>query len=304
MKLVIDTDPGTDDVIALMMALNSPEVEVLGLTTVGGNASLADTTRNALGLLEHQGRPDIPVSQGASRPLHGSYSYSYHFHGPHGLTVRLPPPTSKTTQEMAPEFIVEQARKQAGDLVLIALGPLTNVARALDREPRLSEWLKGIVVMGGAVEVPGNMRPHRRAEFNVYNDPEAAQAVLSSGIPITLVGLDVCDKVCVYRDEAAWLSDGSILERLPRSLLANWFAADSSREQYQLCDPLAVVAVLMPNLLTFQAASVTVDTDQGEERGSTTARYGDGTVRVATGVQAPEAKSLMVSLLSESAGRA
>ena len=123
MKVVIDTDPGTDDALALMMALNSPDLEVQGLTTVGGNATLAHTTRNALRVLEYMGRSDIPVFRGASRPLRGSFRYGYYFHGPAGLTTRLPLPRSEPGPLPASEYIARVAESLAGELVVIALGP-------------------------------------------------------------------------------------------------------------------------------------------------------------------------------------
>ena len=181
-------DPGTDDALALIAALNFPELDVLGVTTVGGNASLADTTRNALRLLEHLGS-DLPVSRGSARPLKGRFEYAYHFHGAAGLGVRLPRPRTAPTTERAVERIVRAASEHRGALTVIALGPLTNVARALRSEPSLAGWLAEVVVMGGAVEVPGNVTPH--AEFNIYDDPEAANEVLASGVPARLIGLDV-----------------------------------------------------------------------------------------------------------------
>ena len=137
-KVVIDTDPGTDDALALMMALNSTELEVLGLTTVGGNATMAHTTRNTLRLLEYLGRSEIPVYRGASRPLRGRFEYAYSHHGPGGLTVRLPLPRFRPKTLRAPDYIAKAARLLAGELVLIALGPLTNIARAITREPRVN----------------------------------------------------------------------------------------------------------------------------------------------------------------------
>ena len=201
-KVVIDTDPGTDDALALIMALNSPDLDVQGLTTIGGNASLAHTTRNALRLLEQLGRPEIPVYRGAARPLTGKFHYGYYYHGAGGLTVRLPRSASEPGPLRAPEYIASLAHTFSGELVLIALGPLTNIARALTSEPKLKEWVKEIVIMGGAVDVPGNASPF--AEFNIYNDPVASSQVLASGIPITLVGLDVCNCVHVTRDENGW----------------------------------------------------------------------------------------------------
>ena len=173
---VIDTDPGTDDAIALMMALGSPELDILGLTTVGGNAPLAQTTRNALRVLEYMERPDVEVFRGSARPLRGRFHYAHYFHGPGGLTVRLPVPVTRPAPQRAVELLVERARAFRGEFTAIALGPLTNLARAIKKDRRLVDWTDEIVVMGGAVEVPGNVTAH--AEFNIYNDPAAAEIVL------------------------------------------------------------------------------------------------------------------------------
>lgn len=200
LKVLIDTDPGTDDALALIMALNSRDLDVRGITTVGGNATLADTTRNALRLLEYLDAPDardpqLPVARGSARPLSGKFHYGYYFHGPAGLGVRLPAPLTRPHYLTAPEFISKLADDYGGELVVIALGPLTTIATALIQQPNLASSLKEIVVMGGAVEVPGNVTP--RAEFNFYNDPRVADIVLSAGIPITLVPLDVCRLACL-----------------------------------------------------------------------------------------------------------
>ena len=296
-KTIIDTDPGTDDTLALMMALGSPALDVLGLTTVGGNATLAHATRNALRLVQYMGRPTLPVSRGSARPLKGRFHYAYHFHGPGGLTVRLPLPRVAPHPARAPGFISELAAKHSGETTIIALGPLTNVAKALQRHPQLKGHVQQIVVMGGAVEVPGNVNEY--AEFNIYNDPVAADLVLSSDIPITLIGLDVCTQVYVTRDDEGWISGGSKRARLARRILANWFKTHPDRERYDLCDPLAVTAAIEPNLLGYTRATVAVETNDPEQMGRTIATYGDGLVEVATTVDSGRAKAVIGDLLSD-----
>ena len=172
---------------------------------------------------------------------------------------------------------------------------MTNVAGAIAREPRLTGWLRQIVVMGGAVEVPGNVTT--AAEFNVYNDPAAAHAVFSSGVPVTLVGLDVCNEVTVERGEAAWLSEDSSLAPLAKAILGNWFSNDESRASYNLCDPLAMAVAINRGLVTLRTATVSVETGDGERYGKTTARYGGGNVEVASTVRASDAKDLILGLL-------
>ena len=296
LKALIDTDPGTDDALALMMALNSRELLVEGVTTVGGNATLAHTTRNVLRLMDYLDRQDIPVSKGAARPLRGGFHYGYCYHGPAGLGVRLPSPKTAHHPVHAPEFIVRLVSASPGHVVIIALGPLTNIARALRLEPRLGSWIKEIVVMGGAVEAPGNVTPH--AEFNFYNDPLAADIVLSSPAPITLVPLDVCRLVCFARDERPWVPGSSKIAALANRIIANWFKLHPDRDLYDLCDPLALAAALQPDLLSYRQAKVKVETADNEQLGRSVAKYADGQVRVALEVDADAASSGIRRLLS------
>lgn len=294
-KVIIDTDPGTDDALALMMALNSPDLDVLGLTTVGGNATLAHTTRNALRLLDHLGVEGLPVYRGAARLLEGGFENAYHVHGAAGLGVPLPAPTSKPQGAAAHRFIAGTASAHKGDLVIVALGPLTNVARALQSEPRLTEWVRETVVMGGAVDVPGNVTPH--AEFNIYNDAMAADIVLNSGIATTLVGLDVTMQASLTRADDPWVEVETPTARLARRVLASRFRSLPDDGEYHLHDPLAVAVAIQPGLLEYRQATVSVRRD-GPERGRTLAAYGDGPVRVAVGVDAQRAKDLIKHLLA------
>ena len=294
--VLIDTDPGTDDALALMMALSSPDLDVLGVTTIGGNATLAHTTRNALRLLEYMRRIDVPVYRGSARPLRGRYHYGYYFHGAAGLGVRLPSPETPPHPMAAPELIARVASERRGDLVAVALGPLTNIARALALEPRIAVWIKELVVMGGALEAPGNVTPY--AEFNIYNDPMAAGIVLSSGMEITLVPLDVCTQTCFSRDESPWVPGDTGAARLAGRILAGWFRTHPDRESYDLCDPLAMAAVIQPGLLTYRQAEVSVETSDHEQMGRTVARYGRGPVRVAAGVDPDRARGLIAQFIA------
>ena len=291
MKVLVDTDPGTDDVLALILALNSPNLEILGLTSVAGNASLAQTTRNTLRVLEYMDRTDIPVYRGASRPLKGKFSYAYYYHGPAGLTVRLPIPKTKPSLISARKAIVDAAKADPGEVTLIALGPLTNVARAIQDEPSLPTLLKEIYVMGGAVNVPGNVTPF--AEFNIYDDAEAANVVFSSDANITLVGLDVCHEPSVWPDEAGWFSGKSIGEKLVARIIRNWFKLHPDDDRYNLCDPLTVLAALASGHFTFEQAQIQVETE-GERRGQTAARFGSGPVHVATDIDVMAAKTAVL----------
>ena len=295
MKAIIDTDPGTDDALALIIALSAPDLDVVALTTVGGNARLAHTTRNALRLLAYMGRHEVPVYKGASRPMVGRFQYAYSVHGPGGMTTRLPPTVLCPQATPAANYLVEAARGLRGELTLIVLGPLTNVARAIRREPEFTAWLKQVVVMGGTLETPGNVTPH--AEFNFYNDPVAAEVVLSSGVPIRLVGLDVTSRVYVQRNRLPWIMADSANGHLADRVLAGWFRTHPGEDQYRLHDPLAVAAVIQPGLLGYRPANVTVESADPELRGRTTARYGVGPVRVALGIDVAASLSFMRHLL-------
>ena len=297
-RVIIDTDPGTDDALALMMALNSPDLLVEGVTTVGGNATLSETTDNALRLVEHLGggQSSLPIAVGADRPMRGSYTHAYHVHGSEGLGVRLPEPTLKPHKLNAVEFMQDRVSRSPTALTIIAVGPLTNVAAALDNRPDIADPVHGIVVMGGAVEVPGNITPY--AEFNIHEDPWAANAVFTSGVPVTLVGLDVTHQTFMHRrDGPRWFDGASRSAQLGNRILADRFQELDDAHEFHLHDPLAVATAIEPDILTCRPAQVSVVTD-GRERGRTVAGYGSGPVNVAVGVDAGRAVEIVRSLIS------
>ncbi len=275
--VVIDTDPGTDDALAIAIALQSSELEVLGLTTVAGNVSLTDATRNALSVLQALDRTDIGVWEGADGPAEGIPRYAYHFHGETGLTVDLGTPVASPEPSPAVDFIVETARKATGALEIIALGPLTNIAAAIDADPELPTLIRRIWVMGGAFDCPGNVTPH--AEFNFYCDPAAADRVLNGDIPATVIGLDVCDRVQVGPDASGLARGESPAARLSTSLLDAWLLSHRG-ERFSMCDPLAVAVALDPELTTLRTGRVSV-TKPGDERGRSTFSEGNRGVDVA-----------------------
>ena len=298
-RIIIDTDPGTDDVLAIMMALNSSELSVEGISTVGGNATLAQTTDNALRLMEYLegGGSTMPIAVGADGPLYGSYTHAYHFHGSDGLGVSLPDSTLEPVREDAVEFLRDRISESPGELSIIAIGPLSNIAAALDNRPDIADAIPEIIIMGGAVGVPGNITPH--AEFNIHEDPWAANAVFESGVPITLVGLDVTHETYMHRDGGPpWFEGTSKQAQLGNRILTNRFQELDVTNEFHLHDPLAVAAAIEPDILSYQQAMVSVVTD-GEERGRTIADYGDGTVRVAIGVDVGRAVGIVRSLVSK-----
>ena len=295
MKCIIDTDPGADDVLALIMALNSPELDILALTTVEGNARLEHTTANALRLLDYMGHSDIPIYEGSSTPLEGEFHHAYEVHGDEGLTVRLPDTDVRPADGNAVDFIIETAMETPGEVTLFALGPLTNVARALIKEERLKDALPRVFVMGGTGGDRGNVTPY--AEFNIYDDPYAANVVFGSGAPVTLLGLNISRQTSFARDEEAWLAGDTPGERLSARILENWFGMGHSQRRFSLHDPSTIMAALRPDLVETRAGTLSVET-QGERVGEITADYGSGGgVDVVVGVEVDEALAFMRGLL-------
>ena len=275
-QFIIDTDPGVDDAIAILMAMASSEIEILGLTTVGGNVPLARATRNALSLLQAASRSDIPVAKGASRPLRGKFAYAPHFHGPSGLSQRLPDPANGPVEDGAVKFLYDQLTGERGEAVLVALGPLTNLAMLLRERPIALEQAKQIVVMGGAVNTPGNVTPE--AEFNFYCDPVAADIVLSSRLPITMVDLAACRQVKIGREQALGLKSATPLGRLMLDMLQGWFHRELSREEFEFCDPLAMAIALHPAIATATKVDLDVGIENGELLGATSETGGPGEI--------------------------
>ena len=298
-RVIIDTDPGTDDALAIMMALNSPDLSVEGITTVGGNATLSETTENALRLMEHLDGPDsaIPIAVGADRPAKGLYTHAYHVHGSDGLGISLPEPTLQPQRMSAVEFLRERVCASPGELTLIAIGPLTNVAAALDNRSDIADAIPEIIAMGGAVDVRGNITLH--AEFNIHEDPWAANAVFESRVPVTLVGLDVTHQTFMHRTGGPqWFEGDSKSAQLGNGILVDRFRELDGEDEFHLHDPLAVAAAIEPDVLSCRAAKVSVVTD-GEERGRTIASYGEGSVKVAVGVDVERAVGIVRSVISQ-----
>lgn len=190
LPIIIDTDPGQDDAVAILLALASPELEVLGITAVAGNVPLALTEKNARKICELAGRPDVKVHAGAIRPMVRSLVTAEEVHGKTGLDGPVLPEPAMTLQDQhAVDYLVETLMaRPAGTITLCTLGPLTNIALALVREPRIASRIKQIVAMGGGYFEGGNVTPS--AEFNIYVDPHAARLVFEAGIPLTLIPLD------------------------------------------------------------------------------------------------------------------
>ncbi len=267
MKLLLDCDPGHDDAIALLYA--ACHLDMLAITTVYGNQSLDHTTRNALSLCRLS-QLDVPVARGAAKPLLGSGLEGGTLHGSTGLDgATLPVPDRDCIDEHAVDLILRLARQHRGELVIAATGPLTNIALALSVEPRLREWLRGITVMGGTSGV-GNCT--QIAEFNIYCDPEAADIVLGSGVPLWMVGLDVTRRVGVDAEGIATLRHGGILGHTIADLLDFYLSSLNQvhgLSTASLHDPCALVPFIDPTLLTYRQTHVAVELASSLTRGMT-----------------------------------
>ncbi len=265
-KIILDTDPGNDDLLAIIMALKSDLIEVRGLTIVGGNASLENTTNNALSLLTYMDRIEVPVYVGDSSALNeistsaeefdDFKSHRIEIHGETGLHVPLPKSNIGPKEMHAVDFIISEAESNKGALSLVPIGPLTNIAMAIKKEPNLANWIQGIHLMGGAINVPGNVTQY--AEFNIYCDPVAANEVLSSGIKIKLCGLDITRGTFVEREDTNWLGENSLGEQLIRHLLDSVFKKLPDRNRFSLHDPITVLSVLYPELIEWEMYDVSV----------------------------------------------
>jgi inosine-uridine nucleoside N-ribohydrolase len=257
-KIVIDCDPGHDDAIAILLALASPEVELIGVTTVAGNQTLDKTTRNALVTLEVGGRRDIPVAAGAAAPLRRELRTAAHVHGETGLDgPELPQLSELPVEAHAADVLAELIEP---GVVLVPTAPLTNLALMLERHPDVHDRLDSIVWMGGSMG-QGNITPS--AEFNSFVDPEAAAIVFGSGIPVTMVGLDVTHQALFTRAHAERLREAGRGGRFVAEL-SDFFQAFHERsygfDGSPIHDAMAVAHVIDPTLMTTRRANVAVET--------------------------------------------
>ncbi|MBI5966945.1 MAG: nucleoside hydrolase [Deltaproteobacteria bacterium] len=277
-KIIIDCDVGVDDALALILAFHSPELEIGAVTGVNGNVSLEQVFANiqkVLFLIQPQHHPFI--ARGADRPLKGIPTYAHSVHGEDGLGgVKIDLKKEEKWWHLfsgpAHELITEMARQHPDELTLIAIGPLTNLALALQKDLPGMKKLKELVIMGGAVRTQGNITPH--AEFNIFVDPLAAQMVLASGLPITLVPLDVTHRVFLssrlIEERIKPLSNPFgrfVTEATGYSLTSQRFRRGS--EVFHLHDPLAVAVAIDPDLVRKERLSILVEIEEGERYGQT-----------------------------------
>lgn len=267
---LIDCDPGHDDAIALLLALASPEIELLGVTTVAGNQTLEKTTANALRVLEHADRGDVSVAAGADRPLVRDLFVAEYVHGESGLDGPvLPEPRGEPVAAHAVDFLAERIAASAHPVTLVPTGPLTNVALLLERRPDAAARLERIVFMGGAI-AEGNVTP--AAEFNVWADPEAAERVVSSGLDVTMIGIDVTHKALMTPAHGELLRATGKTGALVADLLAffNRFHAETyGFDGSPIHDAVAVAHVIRPGLVETAHRHVAVECESTLCRGRT-----------------------------------
>jgi purine nucleosidase len=272
-RIIIDTDPGQDDAIAILFALAAPEqLDVRAITTVAGNVPLALTSRNARIVLDHANRPAVPVYAGCPRPLVRPLVTAEHVHGTTGLEgVPLHEPRGRLENGHAVDFLINTLRDAPErSVTLCAIGPLTNLAAALIQAPDITRGIEGIVLMGGACFRPGNVTP--AAEFNIYVDPHAASVVFNSGVPITVLPLDVTHQVLSTRPRIERIRDiGNEAGKLIATILGyGWHEAEKlESDGGPLHDPSVIGYLLKPELFSGRRANVEVETRSDLTLGAT-----------------------------------
>jgi pyrimidine-specific ribonucleoside hydrolase len=280
-RIIIDTDPGIDDAMAIFLALRSPELKVEAITPVCGNVPLDLTLPNALRLVEIADRTDVPVAAGASHPLVRRLVTSGHVHGANGLGgVEFPEPKIKPARETAPEIIRRIVRENPGEITVVAVGPLTNVALALRNDPELPGMIPQIAIMGGSLS-GGNITP--AAEFNLYVDPEAARIVFDAHIPLRMVGLDVTRKCLLNEHQIEQLeaAKNPVSQAAGKIMRATFERMKHGGEVTVIAmhDPLTVASLIEPEVITLRDYYVEIETTGEWTAGQTLGYDGHAPVR-------------------------
>ncbi len=274
-RIILDTDPGVDDALTILLALASPEVKLEALTTTQGNVTVEKGTRNALAVLELTRMSHIPVARGSELPLVQPLLASALVHGESGIgNSKLSEPVSKPVPKHAVDFLIEKTLAEPGEISIFPIGPLTNMAMAIRKEPQFANSVKELVIMGGAIREGGNVTP--LSEFNILADPHAAHIVFHSGIPITLIPLDVTHK-CILKQNhiEQLLKIESPISRFIFDAVEDYmkFSLERGQEGCALHDPLTLAAIIAPELLTLKEYFVDVDISGGVSMGNTFADF-------------------------------
>lgn len=271
-RVIIDTDPGTDDAMAILLALNSPELKVEAFTVVPGNVDGRQGLENALKLVSLAGRCDIPIAGGAQHPLDQKLITAQYWHGRNGLAnLELPPSKCKPDSRFAPDLIIQLIHQYPHEITLIPIGPLTNIALAISKDPSIAYLVKNIVIMGGSI-AGGNV--DGAAEANIYDDPEAAEIVFNAGWMVTMIGADVGERTLITRKDLAALRSTHGPENDFVSGIVDFYVTRSEKSGYTgaaMYDPLAVAIAMDPTFGTLKDMHVDVETKGEFTRGETVA---------------------------------
>lgn len=319
-KIIIDTDPGVDDAMAIQFALGAPSLDLIALTTVFGNVSVELATTNALRLLDLADRTDIPVAAGADKPLSGRFSGGVpHVHGDDGQGNTFRPRSQRPPVGLsAAEFLVQQINDQPGELTLAPIGPLTNLAQALRLDPSIAEKVVEVVMMGGNAFCPGNATP--AAEANVLSDPDAADLVLGANWPVTMIGLDVTHRINMTGAVITELTQlpGVLNEYVSATIpfYQQFYERVNRIDGLYVHDSAVIAYLLAPHLFEFGHYPVRVDASTGIGRGKTWPSLGESDheegeallpwkgrprIKVGVGVRGPEVIRLIVDTIAAAA---
>lgn len=308
-KIILDVDTGTDDAVALMIAALSPGLDLLGATTVNGNTAVNNCTENTLRVLDYIGRSDIPVFQGMSLPLiRKNAQQAIPPQGMHGDFLNLPEATTTMQHQHAVDWLIDTYMQSKGDIILVPVGPLTNIAAAIRKEERILQQIQEIVIMGGSHD-GGNATPS--AEFNIWLDPEAAKIVINCGRPIRMISLDATHRALVSRENCQQLRNTGTPAAIATALMTEQriTAYDLTQPMRRLGaapihDALAVCAIIDPTVVTTQLINVDVETKGDLTDGATVCdfrRRSLGQPNVAFATHADEAKfiCMLLSILGQ-----
>jgi len=270
-RIIIDTDPGVDDALTFLLALASPEIKLEALTTTQGNVTLEKATRNALSVLELGRASHIPVASGSMLPLVQPLHASAYVHGESGIgNSQLPAPQAKTVPGHAVDYLIERVLAEPNEISIFPIGPMTNIAMAIRKEAKFAKAVKELVIMGGAIQENGNVTP--LAEFNIHVDPHAAHIVFHSGIPITLIPLDVTQKCLLSQSHVDRLMKiKSPISRFIKEAMEVYlkYSIELGYAGSALHDPLTLATIIAPELLTLKEYYVDVDISGGVSMGKT-----------------------------------